>query len=261
MSDEVSPSRRSVRRDDSPQEVKSFGEHLEDLRWVLIKCIIAVVIATGGCFYFAKDVVGILQRPFLRVAAGSAESQEALLRALRPAETFVVGVKAALLVGVLIASPFVFYQLWLFVSPGLTRSERRASLPIFGMGVVFFFVGVVFAYFTVLPICLKFFWNYTQYLGVRPEWTIGDYLSFVVLMLLSFGLAFEMPVAAALLAKLGLVSSGWLARQRKYAIFGIFVVAAILTPPDVISQLLLAGPMVGLYEISILTVRAIEPKG
>lgn len=169
------------------------------------------------------------------------------------------GLKVTLAAGLVIALPYVIYQIWCFVSPGLSKRERRAALPGIAAGTFFFALGVVFCYFVVLKVCLMFFWKYSDYLGINQQWTIGYYLSFVVSMLLAFGVAFEMPVLTALLARFGLVTGSWLASQRVYAILAIFVIAALVTPPDVISQLLLGIPMIGLYELSIVAAKAMEP--
>jgi len=244
------------------EAVKSFGEHIEDLRRALIKSLVAIVAAGGACFYFADRLVDFLKRPLVTMvteAGLQAGANGELLRALRPAEPFLVSMTASLVAGIIIASPFVFYQLWRFVSPGLKRKERRLTLPIFVCGALFFFIGVAFAYLVVVKICLGFFWRYGTHIGIQNDWTIGYYVSFVGTLLLAFGVAFEMPVVSALLARLNLVTARMLAEKGAYAILGIFIAAAVLTPPDVVSQILLAIPMIGLYGISILAAKLMEP--
>ena len=242
------------------KEVKPLSEHLEDLRRVLLKSVIAVGVGTFACFYFAGPIVHVLERPFFDMLRSTGQGEGAVLVSLKPAEVFMVSCKAALAAAIILTSPYVLYQLWTFVSPGLTGKERRVVIPILASALIFSLIGIAFCYFFVLRLCLAFFWNYSNYMGVKQQWTIGSYLSFAVTLLVAFAIAFEMPVAAALLAKFNLVRSRWLAGKRLHAALVIFIVAAILTPPDVVSQLLLAFPMLGLYELSILAARLLETR-
>jgi len=236
--------------------VKTFPEHLEDLRMAIIKSLAALAVATIVCFCFADKILAVFIRPLeMMSVAGGENANEVVLRALKPQEGFVVSIKASVAAGIIIAAPVIFYQLWSFVSPGLTARERRMTVPVLGCGTLCFFLGVAFCYFVVLRLCLEFLWKYTDRMGIRADWTIGNYMSFVLTLLIAFGIAFEMPVVSALLARLGLLTSETLREKALYAILGIFVFAAILTPPDVVSQILLAVPMVGLYGVSILTAK------
>lgn len=244
-------------------DVKPFLEHLEELRWVVLKSSAAIVIGSIICFSFAGKIVGFLKRPLVMAASEFPETEEMaenVLRSLKPTEAFVISLKAALVCGLILGSPLVFHYCWGFLSPGLTRKERRAVLPVFVGGGVFFLAGTAVCYFFVLKICLLFFWNYTLRMAAVPTWTIGGYMSFVATLLIAFGVAFEMPVVAAVLGRLGLLTGKTLAEKRLYAIVGIFVFAAILTPPDVISQIMLAVPMLGLYELSIVAAKVMEKK-
>jgi sec-independent protein translocase protein TatC len=244
------------------EAVKPFTEHLEDLRFVLIKSLIVLVLACGACLYFTRDIMKIFEWPLNRLALTDTvkvrDMSQSLLRSLHPADAFMVSLKVVLVAGLIVASPFIIYFLWQFVSPGLTARERRMVLPIFGAGVVFFLLGVAFCYLVVLYACLRFFYTYTIQMGIQPDWTIDNYVSFVATMLIAFGVVFEMPVVAALLAKFRLVGSGFLSGKRLVAWFIISIVAAIVTPPDVLSMILLLVPMMGLYEISILITKVIE---
>lgn len=241
------------------RKVMPFTEHLEELRWVLAKSLIVIAISAGVCFYFSKKIIWWLERPVVAVASQANDAQ-ALLRALAPSEAFLMSMKVGLVAGLVAASPIMFYYLWGFVSAGLTRRERRAVIPIFACGALFFLAGVAICYFFVLELCLRFLWNYTQDMGIRPDWTIGRYMSFILRLLIAFGIVFEMPVASALLARFGLLRARTLAAKRAYAILVIFIVAGILSPPDVASQILLAVPMMVLYEVSILAAKMMEKR-
>ncbi len=245
-------------KDDLNEQGKTFSEHLEDLRWVLIKSIITFVIASIICFYFSNVMFDVLRRPLVEMQQYMKSSQMIELRALHPSEAFLMSLKIAFASGLILSSPVILFFFWQFLSPGLTDRERKLALPAFASGLICFLVGVGFCYFVILKLCLLFFWKYTVSMGVKPEWTIGNYISFVITLLIAFGVTFEMPVLSSLLARLGLVNSRMLASKRGYSILAIFILAAILTPPDVFSQILLALPMIGLYEISILAAKVME---
>jgi len=244
------------------RELKSYSEHLDDLRSAVLYSLIAVTAAAVGCFCVHDQLFWILTWPLRHMAATTPTGvpEEVKLLALRPSEGFTISLKAAFAAGVVVASPYVFFKLGQFVSPGLTAPERRLARYVMGSGVLFFLLGVLFCYFLVLRLCLVFFWNFNQSMGFANRWTIGDYIDFVATMLLAFGVAFELPVVAAVLARLGLLTRKTLIDKRRYAIVGIFILAAVLTPPDVLSQILLAFPMVGLYELSVLGVKLMERK-
>lgn len=240
------------------KDAKTFLEHLEDLRGVLIKSLLAVAVSAAVCFFFIAKIIDFFKRPLFAAIKTSGDMGPAILRSLNPSEVFVISIKAVVVVAIIIASPVIFYQLWRFILPGLTRRESSLAIPVFTWSVFFFFLGVAFSYFVVLKVSLWFFWEYTVRMGIRPEWTFKDYMSFVSVLLLAFGIIFEMPVLSAVLAKLKLINSKTLSEKRLYAILIIFIVAAVITPPDVFSQVLLAVPMIGLYEISILTAKLFQ---
>lgn len=258
------PQPKAESEPETQERVLPFLDHLEELRWVLIKSLIVLLVSTGICFGFAGTLVDVFTHPLTRMSeqlSGPAGKVSAnLLRSLKPSEAFMVSMKAAVVAGIVISSPIIFYYIWGFVAPGLTRKERRAMVPIFVAGVGFFFLGVLLCYAVVLQLCLAFLWNYSIRMSALPAWSLEGYMSFVLTLLIAFGLAFELPVVVALLARCGLVHSRTLAKRRIYAIFIIFIVAALLPPPDIMSQILLGLPMIGLYEISILAARLIEKK-
>ncbi len=237
------------------EQIKSFSEHLEDLRWTLIKSIITFVIASAFCFYFANSIFAFFERPILSMQQYLNISQPIQLRALHPSEAFLMSIKIAFVSGLIFATPIIIYFFWQFLNPAFTPREKKMALPVFISGTICFFIGVLFCYFVILKLCLLFFWKYTLSMGIKPEWTIGNYISFVTTLMLAFGITFEMPVLSFILARLGLLNSYVLSSKRSYAILIIFILAAILTPPDVFSQILLALPMMGLYEISIFTAK------
>jgi sec-independent protein translocase protein TatC len=165
-------------------------------------------------------------------------------------EAFFTYFKAAILAGVFFSSPFLLYQLWAFVSPGLYQREKKYVLPYLLFSSFFFLLGAVFCYFIVFPTVFRFFLSFATE-GIRPLPSIREYLTFTIKLLLAFGLLFQWPPLVLFLSRMGVISSSFLSQNRKYAILIIFVIAALLTPPDLVSQLLLAGPLIAMYEGSI----------
>ncbi|MEW6522250.1 MAG: twin-arginine translocase subunit TatC [Bacillota bacterium] len=215
-------------------------EHLAELRQRLIWAALSLVVGTAACYAFVGTLREIVRRP----------ARDVTLVYLTPPEALVTDLKLAFMGGVALALPFIFYQVWAFVAPGLTRRERRLVWPGAVGSVLFFFTGAVFAYFVVLPFTVRFLIGFASP-GLQPMFSYSRYVAFVVALELSFGLVFQLPLVIMLLAALGVVTPGALRRFRKVAIVLVFVVAALLTPPDVISQLIMAGPLLVLYEISI----------
>jgi sec-independent protein translocase protein TatC len=236
-----------------PKDSGPILDHLERFRIVIIESLAAVVIAGIICFVFATRIFDLLRIPLHNASAtaGFADADGLVLRSVWPAEAFVISLKVALIAGTIIASPVIFYFLWRFVRVRVEAKGKRLALAVVTAAATFFFVGIAFCYFLVLPLCLLFFWQYNARMGIAPEWTVDSYMSFSAMLLLSFGLVFEMPVVAAVLAKLGVLSSEVLVKNFWYAAFIIFIIAAILTPPDIMSQILLGVPMMGLYGLSI----------
>ncbi len=248
-----------------PEDRMPFFAHLEELRKRIIRSLIAIGIGFLLTFNFSERILGLLKRPmttnltfqrtypFLTTTRG----QDVDLVFLAPAEAFWMHLKIAFFSGLLLATPFVLYQIWRFVEPGLLPREKRYILPFILLGTVFFFIGLLFCYYIVLPFALHFLLTYkTEHL--KPMISIGNYVDFTVKFLLAFGAIFELPLLIGLASMMGLVTPQFLARNRKYAILFNFTIAAILTPtPDVFNQTLMALPMCLLYEVGILAAKLV----
>ena len=221
-------------------------DHLSELRVRLVRSLIALTVGFFACYGFAEELFNYLMIPLTRALPSGAK----LIYTALP-EAFFVYMQVALVAGAFLASPYLFYQIWLFIAPGLYDEEKRHVIPIAGASALFFVAGAAFCYFQVFPYAFEFFVGFaTDTIAPMPK--LDEYLGFTLKMLLAFGLIFEMPLFAFFLARLGLVTAQWMRKTRKYAILAIFIVAAILTPPDVFSQLMMAMPMLVLYEISII---------
>jgi len=232
---------------DNAQE--SFISHLIELRSRLLHSIVAVVIVLVCLVPWAKDIYALLAAPLLKaLPTGST------MIATDVTGTFLVPLKVTLMAAFLIALPYVLYQMWAFVAPGLYHHEKRLALPVIVSSVFFFALGMGFAYFFVFPIAFGFFAGYTPS-GVQMMTDIDKYLSFVLTMFIAFGITFEVPVVVVVLVRLGVVSLDKLRSIRGYVIVGAFVVGAIFTPPDVLSQAMLAVPLWLLYELGLLVAR------
>jgi len=223
-------------------------EHLRELRERLIRALLAVAVGFAACYNFAEALFDFLTLPL--VGLESAGTTIRLIGTGVP-EAFFTKLKVAAIGGVFLASPMILYQLWAFVVPGLYDSEKRYARPFVFFGTLFFFAGAGFCYAVVLPLGYQFFLEQYVSIGVAPEIRISEYLTFTSRLLLAFGATFEMPVVAFFLARIGLITHRTLLDAGRYAIVIIFIVAAILTPPDVVSQVLMAGPLLVLYVISI----------
>src|SRR6266699_4934471 len=232
---------------DSTQE--TFISHLIELRSRLLRAIVAVVVVLLCLFPWAKDIYGVLARPLLK-----ALPQGSTMIATDVTGTFLVPLKVTLMAAFLIALPYVLYQMWAFVAPGLYHHEKRLAVPVIVSSVVFFALGMGFAYFIVFPVAFGFFANYAP-AGVQMMTDIDKYLSFVLTMFIAFGIPFEVPDVFIVLVRLGVVSLEKLRSIRGYVIVGAFVVGAIFTPPDVLSQVMLAVPLWLLYELGLLVAR------
>jgi sec-independent protein translocase protein TatC len=230
-----------------------FFDHLEELRWRIIWSLLALVVGTGLGFVAATrfDLLGLLKRP-LDPHIGGEE-----LIALAITDPFLITFKVALTLGFILAAPVIVYQAWLFFAPALTRREKRAIVPSLYLGVVLFGVGVTIAYLYVLPLTAKFLAGF-QTDSLKLALTGSLYFGFVLKLLVAFGLVFQLPVIILILASLGLVSSRFLADKRRYAIAGMTVTAALITPGDLASTVLMMVPLLLLYELSILLTRVVE---
>jgi sec-independent protein translocase protein TatC len=220
--------------------------HLQELRKRLILSFVSVGVGFVLSYAFSEPLFDLLAAPLLHVMPPGGA-----LIFTSVAEAFFTYMKVAFIAGLILASPVVLYQVWAFVAPGLYRHEKRYVVPFVLLGSLFFALGILFGYFVAIPFGFKFLIGYASDL-IKPMPSMKEYLSFTVKFLLAFGLVFEFPVVLLLLARIGVVDAKTLRRYRKYAILLIFVFAAIMTPPDIISQVLMALPLMGLYELSIL---------
>lgn len=232
----------------------SFFEHLEELRWRIIRSLIAVVIGTIIAWIFIDWLMnGVLLHPIIHLNAHlSAGQQPIRLQNLKPFGQLMLYMEVAIVAGILLSLPYLFYQLWAFIAPGLMPKERKYIRAIVVFSTLCFFAGVVFAYFVMLPAALTFFAGFGTS-EIQNNIAINEYMSFIVSVLLAAGVVFELPMISWFLSKLGILTPKFMRKYRRHAIVVIFILAAVLTPgTDPVSQILLAIPLIVLYEVSIL---------
>jgi len=236
-------------------------EHLIELRKRLVWSVASFAVAFGISFGFAKYIYAFLTIPLAHALAGKADAH-LIFTAL--GEVFFAYVKIGMFGGLCLAFPFIAAQLWMFIAPGLYKHERNAFLPFLLATPFCFIAGAAFAYYVLLPYAIHFFVGFETpgvmggALGIQLQAKVSEYLDLVMKLLFAFGLTFQLPVLLSLLGKVGIITSRQLRDMRRFAIVGLFAVAAVVTPPDPVSMLALAVPLVGLYEISVLLVRWIE---
>jgi sec-independent protein translocase protein TatC len=228
----------------------TFISHLVELRDRLIRAGIAIIVVFLGLVYWAPDIFKLLARPLMMNLP-----KDGKLIVTDVTGSFFVPMKVTMLVAFVIALPFVLYQIWAFVAPGLYQNEKKLVAPLVGTSYTLFLCGMAFAYFVVFPTIFRVMAHYNAPLGAAMNTDVDSYLSFVLTMFLAFGVTFEVPVFVLLLVRMGLLTVAKLKQSRPYVVVGAFVVSAMVTPPDVFSQLILAIPLIVLYEAGIIAAR------
>jgi len=234
---------------------ESFLSHLFELRDRVIKSGLAIIVVFIGLVYWAPDIFHLFAQPLLKALPVGGK-----MIVTDVTGSFFVPMKVTMLVAFIIALPVVMYQLWAFIAPGLYLHERKLIMPLVVSSYSLFIIGMAFAYFLVFPTVFKFMASYNAPLGAEMSTDIDNYLSFAMTTFLAFGITFEVPVVVVVLVRMGMVPLTKLKEIRPYVIVGAFVISAIVTPPDVLSQLLLAVPMTLLYELGLLVARFYVPK-
>jgi len=238
--------------DAGEEQEQTFLSHLIELRDRLMRCLIALGICFVGLFPFANKLYALLALPLLAKLPKGGQ-----MIATEVTTPFFVPMKVAMMAAVLIALPYLLYQIWAFVAPGLYSHEKKLALPLIVSSTLLFFCGMAFAYFLVFPVVFGFITGYAPQ-GVAVMTDIDKYLSFVLTMFLAFGVTFEVPIAVIILVRTGIVTIAKLKEVRPYVVVGAFVIGAIFTPPDVVSQTMLAVPLWVLYEVGILAAQFVQ---
>lgn len=233
------------KKSDTSNTTMSLGDHLEELRRRLLYALAGLGLGTIICLCFGTRIITFIQKPYDRLMPDHP------LSVLAPADAFVGYMKISLIAGLIISSPWVFYHLWMFIAAGLYPKEKKYMHLAVPFSAALFVIGSLFFIYVVAPISLTFFLKFGKFINVTPNWTFQKYVSFVTMLMLIFGVGFQTPVAIFFLNKTGMVSLGALRGSRKYVLLAVFVVSAMATPPDVISQVTLAVPLYLLFELGI----------
>lgn len=231
----------------------TLTEHLRELRGCLVRSLYGIAVGMGLCYYYSPVIMDCLRRPIIKYLPAEG------LVFTAPTDKFMMILKVSFFGGVLLSAPWWLYQLWRFVAPGLYQNERRYTLGFIFSGTVLFAVGVAFAYFLAVPAAFEFLMTFGGDVD-KPMITISAYLSFMVTFLFMFGFAFELPLVIVLLGMMGIVNQRFLREYRRFFIVGMSIIAAVVTPPDVMSMILMLVPMYVLFEISIFLVGFFEKK-
>ncbi|MGE0404850.1 MAG: twin-arginine translocase subunit TatC [Candidatus Korobacteraceae bacterium] len=225
----------------------SFFEHLEELRRRIIHSLLAVAVAFGACWYFAEGIFGLMQQPIMDALRNNGLEQKLVV--LSPTDAFNMYLKVGLVTGVFVASPFILFQVWLFVSPGLYKNEKRYVLPFMFSSVALFLSGGLFGYKVVFPSALDFLLAYGR--QFEPMITIGAYTDLFLTIILGLGIVFELPILVFFLSIMGVITAGWMWRNFRYSFLAIFIASAIITPTsDIMNLCIFAAPMLALYILS-----------
>jgi sec-independent protein translocase protein TatC len=234
--------------DNEQMPAMGFLEHLEELRRRIIYSLIAVAVGFFACWGYAEKIYGYMQRPIMEALQRNGLSQKLVY--LNPTEPFNMYLKVAFLAGIFVTSPFILYQVWAFIAPGLYRNEKRYVTPFMFSTVLLFIAGGYFGYKLVYPQALEFLIGYGR--QFQPMITIGEYTDLFLVIIIGMGVIFEMPILVFFLSLMGIVTAGWMWRNLRYSILVIFIIAAILTPTtDILNMCIFAAPMVALYVFSI----------
>ena len=246
---------------DEKNKKSSFVGHFTELRSRLIKSFIYLFIFFIISYYFAENIYSFLIDPYADAVKDDESNRRMIFTALH--ETFITYLKVSFFAAMFISSPIILTQIWKFVAPGLYKNEKKALFPYLIATPILFLLGAMLVYYFIMPLAIKFFLSFessTSSLPIQLEAKVNEYLSLVMRLIFAFGISFQLPVLLSLLARVGFVDSNYLQKRRKYVIVIIFAVAALLTPPDPITQIGLGIPLLILYEISILSVKLIEKK-
>lgn len=248
---------------DETKSQGSFVEHFTELRSRLVKSIVYLFIFFIICYFFAENIYRFLVEPYADAVRGDELNRRLIFTALH--ETFITYLKVAFFTSLFVTSPIILTQIWKFIAPGLYKNEKKALLPYLIATPTLFLMGGLLVYYLVMPLAIKFFLSFETVaeinsLPIQLEAKVNEYLSLIMRLIFAFGISFQLPVLLSLLARVGFINSEYLKKRRKYVIVIIFAVAAILTPPDPITQIGLGIPLLILYELSILSVKIIEKK-
>ena len=234
-----------------------LGDHLEELRYRLLMAVIGVGVGFAVCLYFGKELLGLLVKPYIKVVVAAGLAPQ--LQAIQLSEQFLVYVRTSLVFGLILSAPWIFYHFWKFVSAGLYSNERRFIYAAVPASAVLFVAGAAFFVLVVAPWVMAFFIKFDtgiDFVKIVP--TLQSYTGFVLSLTLIFAAAFQMPIAVVSAERMGLISVADLVRTRKFVILGLLIISAIVTPPDVISQIALTVPLYALFEVSILICRLLD---